>query len=84
MQATLAIEEARKNLIAKSKREVASTYKEKNLVKRNKTKQKNNVIQVEEGPEAGVCLQQDKNKIINLVQSRPRKLSKVMQTHCFV
>jgi len=74
VQATLAIEEARKNLIAKSKETGKKPTKE-DLVKETQSLfKKYNVIQVEKREDA--LSTEDKNKIINLVQSRPSKTIK--------
>ena len=74
VQATLAIEEARKNLIAKSK-ETGKKVTKEDLVKETQSLfKKYNVIQVEK--ERDTLSTEDKNKIINLVQSRPSKTIK--------
>ncbi len=74
VQATLAIEEARKNLIAKSK-ETGKKVTKEDLVKETQSLfKKYNVIQVEKREDA--LSTEDKNKIVNLVQSRPSKTVK--------
>ena len=74
VQATLAIEEARKNLTAKSK-ETGKKVTKEDLVKETKSLfKKYNVIQTEKREDA--LPTEDKNKIVNLVQSRPSKTIK--------
>jgi len=74
VQATLAIEEAKKNLIAKSKETGKKVTKEDLIKETQSLFKKYNVIQVEKREDT--LSTEDKNKIINLIQSRPSKTIK--------